>query len=134
LSLLSCLFLVLTLMSCSAASPEKKMQEAKMMAKKKQNKKKFVSTIIGKKKSIKNKRAVLNSAESPKENYEGKMMASTQDSITRGLWFGIGSLINQKILNKKKFVSAIIVNKRVARADKHKMRRSSLVHCCHLVA
>merc|ERR1719319_1639716 len=69
-----------------------------------QNKKKFVSSIIGKKKSIKNRRAVLDSAESPEEN--------TDVSKTRGSWFGIGSLIKQKIKNKKKFVSSIIGKKK----------------------
>jgi len=142
MSLLSCLLLVLTLMACSATTPEKNIQEANMMAstdesmtrgswfgigslinqkiqnKKKliqqkiQNKKKIVSTIIGKRKSIFNKRAVFDSVESPKENDEAKMMASTDESMARSSWFGIGSLIKQKIQNKKKFVSSIIGKKK----------------------
>jgi len=142
MSLLSCLLLVLTLMACSATTPEKNIQEANMMAstdesmtrgswfgigslinqkiqnKKKliqqkiQNKKKIVSTIIGKRKSIFNKRAVFDSVESPKENDEAKMMASTDESMARRSWFGIGSLIKQKIKNKKKLIHQKIQNKK----------------------
>lgn len=95
MSLLSCLFLVMTLMACSAASPEKKIQVAKMMGStdesmakeslfgrgsllqhKIKKMKKLITPIIGKKKGIRSK----------------------------GLLFGIGSLIKQKMQNKKKLI------------------------------
>jgi len=100
------------LFGIGSLTKQKKQNKKKLIQQKIQNKKKFVSTIIGKKKSIKNKRAVLNSAESPKENYEANMMASTDESMVRGSWFGIGSLIKQKIQKKKKFVSSIIGKKK----------------------
>merc|ERR1719319_1540792 len=93
-------------------SKQKIQNKKKLIQQKIQNKKKFFSTIIGKKKSIKNKRAVLDSSKSPKNNDEAKMMASTDESMARESWFGIGSLIKQKIQNKKKFVSSIIGKKK----------------------
>jgi len=100
------------LFGIGSLSKQKIQNKKKLIQQKIQNKKKFFSTIIGKKKSIKNKRAVLDSAKSPKENDEAKMMASTDESMARGSWFGIGSLIKQKIQNKKKFVSSIIGKKK----------------------
>jgi len=133
---LSWVLLFMTLMVCSATSPKKEMDEAKMLAntdesmtrgswfnlslsydigslikKKIQIKKKLISAIFGKKKTIKSRRAVLDSATSPKrEMEEVKMMASTDKSKARG--FNIGSLIQQKIKKKKKLIGTIFGKKK----------------------
>jgi len=105
----------------SPESPEENMDASKargswfgigsLIKQKIQNKKKFVSSIIGKKKSIKNRRAVLDSADIDVE----KMLTNADASKTRGSWFGIGSLIQQKIQNKKKVISSFIKKKKATK-------------------
>jgi len=141
MSRLSCLLLVLTLMACSAASTKKEIKEGKVIASKDesmtrrslfgiknrgslfgigsiiknkiQNKKNLISTIIAKKKSIKYKRSVVDSAAPPKEDMDiGKMLANADTSKTRRSLFGIGRLIQQKIHNKKKLFSTIVAKKK----------------------
>merc|ERR1719319_1627403 len=82
-----------------------------LIKKKIQIKKKLISAVFGEKKTIKSRRAVLDSATSPKrEMEEVKMMASTDKSKARG--FNIGSLIQQKIKKKKKLIGTIFGKKK----------------------